>query len=488
MIWKIASAVTVVLAASTAASAGIFMWLTFATPNPDTDYVQVLNDPIETIPVDQRAWPLWRDVLPKFTRITHDAKNASYQVHYPARLEDPEQQAAVDAWLAENADLLPAIYEAASFPYSGFIYGQPETRAFIAALVRRNGQPEIDFGDAVDNRYVPKLMSILLPAVAEYRDVGRYLVLYARSRLYEGDFVEAVHALDAARQLGIQQIRSYTVVEQVAGVAIVGLAADEWFSMLYYAGPSLPPEAVEAVRDSGWMLEETEQVGSLSYETERLMFEDVVQYAFTDDGAGNGRLIPWEYQMLVVSPGSDGATSELAAVMTAAMHADRRETVAFYNRAFDAMVNKSRLPLDDPAHWSIETDYEALFADPLVARRFKLVQTMLPLLLRADTIMTESNMTRDAARAAGAITLYMHDFGRYPRSFDEVVPDYLHKPPLDVYANQPLKYKVTGEAGVVLYSIGGNFQDDGASVEKVAHKYVDRKIHADIVYWPPAGQ
>lgn len=488
MIWKIASAVTIVLVVSSVAAAGILGWLAFGEPNPQTDYVQILNDPIETIPTEQRSWPILRDLLPQFQPMPNDVKNAAFKVRYPNRIEDAEAQAAADAWLEVNAQLVPQLYTAANKPYSGFVYGQADTQEFLAALARRGGDRQINFGEQKDDPLAPKLIAILLPHLADVRDAARYMVLHARSKMFDGNYVAAIETLDATRQLGLQQMQSYTLIEQLVGAAIVRLAADEWFAMLYHAGPSLTPEAIEAIRQSEWMNPEPLEPIRMNYDGERMMFEDVVQYVFTDDGDGNGRLIPKQLQYAAGNTESEGVGGDLSAVVQAAVHADRKETMAYYNRIFDSMIEKSRLPLSDPEHWTMQAEIKQLEADKSAVQRFALVSMMLPALTRADTLIAESNMTREAARAAGAITLHLHDHGDYPRTLDLLTPEYLPSVPLDIYTGEPLTYELKGEAELFLYSVGGNFEDNGASIEVTKHQYMDHKGPADIVFWPPIAE
>jgi len=489
MIWKIASAVTIVLVVSSVAAAGILGWLAIGEPNPQVDYVQVLNDPIETIPIEQRSWPIFRELLPQFQPMPNDLKNTAFKMRFPNHIEDADQQAAADAWLAANARLLPQVYTAANRPYSGFIYGKSDTHEFIEALGERDGDRRIDVAEPSDDAVSPKLVSMLLPHLGEIRNVARYLVLHARHRMYDGDYVEAVYALDAARQLGIQQKRSYTLIEQLVGASIIQLAADEWFAMLYHAGPSLSPEAVEAIRQSNWMDPAPLETFRLNFEGERMMFEDTVQYLFTDDGEGNGRLIPRQYQAIAgLSMVVSEAPDDWSAIAAAAMHVDRRETMRVYNRLFDTMVERSRLPLHDPEHWAMDAEVEELFSEPAASMRFRLLHVMMPSLLNASWALSQSNMMREAARAAGALTLHLHDYGVYPHSLEQLTPEYIPNSPVDVYSGKPLIYRLEGEADLYLYSIGGNFEDDNASIGRTRHRYLDREFPADVVYWPPATE
>jgi hypothetical protein len=65
------------------------------------------------------------------------------------------------------------------------------------------------------------------------------------------------------------------------------------------------------------------------------------------------------------------------------------------------------------------------------------------------------------ATLACAVERYRLAHGKWPEKLEALVPQYLAKLPADVIDGQPLRYRLDGTAGYVLYSIGWNQQDDG---------------------------
>ncbi len=63
------------------------------------------------------------------------------------------------------------------------------------------------------------------------------------------------------------------------------------------------------------------------------------------------------------------------------------------------------------------------------------------------------------ARTAAALELYRRQHGDWPRTLQQLVPEYLDAVPLDPYSGRPLRY-IPGEA---VYSIGHNLNDDGGT-------------------------
>ncbi len=65
------------------------------------------------------------------------------------------------------------------------------------------------------------------------------------------------------------------------------------------------------------------------------------------------------------------------------------------------------------------------------------------------------------AALACAVERYRLAHGRLPEKLEALVPQYLVKLPNDVIDGQPLRYRLDGTDGFILYSIGWNQKDDG---------------------------
>jgi hypothetical protein len=68
------------------------------------------------------------------------------------------------------------------------------------------------------------------------------------------------------------------------------------------------------------------------------------------------------------------------------------------------------------------------------------------------------------ALIACALERYRLEHGRYPRSLDALVPQFLEALPHDLINGQPLKYELKADGRFALYSIGWNELDDGGTV------------------------
>ncbi|NOX59826.1 MAG: hypothetical protein GXP29_13355 [Planctomycetes bacterium] len=74
------------------------------------------------------------------------------------------------------------------------------------------------------------------------------------------------------------------------------------------------------------------------------------------------------------------------------------------------------------------------------------------------------------ALAALAAERYRLDNRELPRSFADLVPNYLESEPIDPFNGKPLSF-ITTEDGITIYSVGRNKTDDGGDFTIRKGKY-----------------
>jgi hypothetical protein len=67
--------------------------------------------------------------------------------------------------------------------------------------------------------------------------------------------------------------------------------------------------------------------------------------------------------------------------------------------------------------------------------------------------------------AACALARYHLATGNYPENLDQLVPQFVDKPPVDVCDGKPLRYRKLPEGQFLLYSVGWNQKDDGGATQ-----------------------
>ena len=95
-------------------------------------------------------------------------------------------------------------------------------------------------------------------------------------------------------------------------------------------------------------------------------------------------------------------------------------------------------------------------------------------------LRTETAAHRSAVACIVAILEFRNDESRLPKRLDELVPRFLNTAPIDVYSGRPFVYRVNKDGnGFVLYSVGGDQDDDGGKHTD------DTRGDGDRVFWPP---
>lgn len=482
MFWKIIVGTALTGLGGVSAGAAYVGYLWLAEPNPTVNYVEKINEPIMQIPESDRSWPVLRDAIIQMTSSPEIEKIRS-AMPLPGEATWPEAM----TWVSQNQHLLPVFMHAAQMPAYGFVYDNESTAEFLAARAAARGEPA---SQAVvqDDPLAPPTLSLLLPHLSDYRDAGRLLLLAARNELYHGDFVECWTALDSAHRLGAQLLTGQTLIEQLVGRAMMSMATQEMRRVLYELRDTITPEQLATVSESRFMTMALDSMKP-NYEGEKLFFSDVVQYIFTDDGNGNGRLIPSQFEKIEWL-GRDPSTSkedsfhrEGRYLHIAAVHADRVTTIEKYTELWNKMHERIQLPLHDPRREDAGRILDAaLQNEPL--GRFAVISTLLPNLSNADASLRESVIETNALRTIVALLRFRLDHAAFPAKLGDLVPTYIAEVAMDAYSGTELRYDSTGAHGPRLYSVGRNMKDDNGVSYVSARPSDANRMLLDLVYWP----
>ncbi|MHC4322786.1 MAG: DUF1700 domain-containing protein [Planctomycetota bacterium] len=337
------------------------------------------------------------------------------------------------------------------------------------------------------NAQEKSLWSIPLPPLQSLKDLARMVMWRSRIDQAEGRIQQSVNCcLAIARAAGHWQGKG-TLVEQLVGLAISGLAHAEIQSLLVTRKLS----AAELQR----LQEQLSQIYPGDYplmnmEGERLTFMDIVQRSFTDGGPGGGHLIPgsWNHLTNLSAPDPDGRDKRLfMPLFTAAsmVHARRDATVAKANELYDLQNEHTRMT-PYQKHISKTKSADEIMYESLPNYRFFLIQILMPASARVSEIAYRSKMGHDATLAIAATLRWQLQKDQYPATLDELVAaGFLDELPMDPYSDKPLVYKKT-DGDFILYSVGPNFEDDDGEVAifRGRPRRWGTSDAGDIILWP----
>ena len=252
----------------------------------------------------------------------------------------------------------------------------------------------------------------------------------------------------------------------------------------------------------------------------KMIRDNFLQRHFTDDGHGDGYMLPSGFGYLDETAKSagyalrfgktarqflgrastapkwswlvedDGSGSTVCDViikglgpLDAAAIAGRREVREKWAEADDAILRFAASP-----PFARDTrDYDRVMSElnsPDNLRHLAIVRQMIHDRAHAQSLgwRWQLGQSRDATLVALAIEIYRRDHGALPATLQALVPRYLPGVPVDIYDGGPMAYRVT-PSGPLLYSVGPDAVDDDGVPQPIATRF-EKSAKGDVVFFP----
>jgi type II secretory pathway pseudopilin PulG len=289
-------------------------------------------------------------------------------------------------------------------------------------------------------------------AIGKARQATRLLSAVLHEQIVRGDVAGAASALRALLALGASIANQGDMIARNTGVAIEGSALD--IVREAASNGRLTPGLARA------LLAELQRAQphpiELVFEGERMFVLDVIQRTYTDDGSGDGKLVP---RAAIESLSLDSPPALLQAG-AGGIARSRKETTKLANALVDAAIRAAR----QPHHARSLAELDALVAS--LDNRDIVLQIVL-----SDMKKPIASQDRHATQLAGAklllaIQLYRAENNRLPASLRDLVPGVLLALPIDGFAPdgmfRMLRREPTSDDArdFFLYSVGADAQDN----------------------------
>jgi len=443
------------------------VWFLTGKPTINVDYLAMLNQRNKPQVRDEdNAWPYYEKAIALFTEPNQELNeiggfSAPGRISLGSLTEDEQQK--IRKWVERN--------EAA-------------WREFVAASSRSYCYREY--------RYDPNakdedkwLFNVLMPHLVEIKGLARLGCWQALIQMDANQPRQAVEDCLAITRAGSHWQGKGTIVEQLVGTAINGLAYWEIFNILEAKSLSSA--------DLKYLQQQLLQIYPQSFplmnmEGERLLFMDAVQRLFTEGGPGGGHLVPHKLTYLGDITGSADEVRinmvRLPFYTAAAMvHVGRDETIAKGNEIYDRLGKLAKMSPYEK-HISDPNGVEGMIST-LPKYRYFLIHLLMPAIDRVSEIAYRGKASHQATVTILALKRWRLEKNEYPANLDELVAvGYLKELPADPFSDKTLVYKRVGD-DFTLYSVGYNFKDDGGESGKDSKgRPAKWRDNGDTVFWP----
>ncbi len=436
------------------------------------DYVALLNEKATSVPEHERAWPSYREVS-----IAIRENPMPGGVFLDEEIEEPawpDEQGwnHFEDWLATHSDTLTTLHTATSKSGFGFIlqgHVSEEDKELWPDEYASQQSEELLDGFVV---------SVLLPQLGPMRQMAFLLSVDAKSAAANGDASRCLQDIQSLLQIGTHVREHSLLISDLVSHSIYVIAFSTLGDIVAHAPTTFSKDQITTIRND---LASLEDKLSIRLDGERYFMYDLLQRIYTDDGNGDGRIIPVDATKLIAfteTVSSDSANSSLIPVFLAPIadicYASRKEMHDEYNRRLNFTEEQSLIPLHELKQQNslYNTPWESAKStlDP-----YFLVDLLVPALEKAMLQGKYTRAKRDATLAVLFAVQTYNETGRWPT-------DLTGAGVVDAWNGKPLLITFV-DGKPIIYSVGFNQEDDNAQFDSKAFAW-EEKSDGDWIIWP----
>jgi len=427
------------------------------------------------------AWPRYRDVLPRLGLTEHvDAANTETDridggVGWPGRSPSEEGQATWDdqvAWCTAHAADLAALRAATTLP----VLGMPLTEALSDADRAIFTDNTVTNSRAViaDTTRPFRAFGVLLPHLASIRQAARALALDATVAASRGQGSMAVDDLAAIIAMSVQVQQPRFLICDLVAIAMRSVACSRATMLLESMPEAFTDE--DLARLQRVMRSVPRDLTEMDLRSERIAFDDAVQWMYSDDGQGGGWFNPSAANLMMLNGLGEGYPGEprddvmarsmiaLTGPAAALWVADRRDLMEFYESWSNELLARKAWSLrqlhDAPP---TTTDEPLRSGDWVVKSRYLMAALLLPALERVNWSFAADRAQREAVDMAAACVRFKLARGAWPARASDLVPAFLSSVPSDPWSGQPVQMAGEGR-GFRVWSVGADLADQQGAI------------------------
>ena len=476
------------------------LWFHSAVPEPSVDYGKMLNEAVTSAPIEQQAWPHYRELWTKYG-LAEGGPESFKEIYVEddnrrlIRPTDEKWDEAV-AKLESLEELLDCFRKFSNLPHLGTPlhvdrrdYSDADMHALFPGLKREDltaGGSGLEGVSAEANKLLEGMTAgILLPHIQQFRDAARLLHVDTRLAVAQGDQERAVANIKSVHGLGKQAADAPLFVCGLVGYAVHGI------------GFGITEEVIVEhpdFFDANHLLELQQYTEDLKLPAgKKLAFEqnlakDLIQRIYSDDGNGDGRVT--------------AVGAEVKHIAIHGMFGHRTEEESLWNDApFLRPISLFSAPSRKEMEMKIEASHEQ-WIERIQSPMWEVETTdwdeslkeqddsgLLEVLLIGLDHVKIARETKLAYRDAVLLALACHRYHKanqeWPTNLDQLVGKWLKNTPIDRINGKPLNFRIKDDAPVI-YSLGRDGDDDGGVNKDLKAPWLDKTGDGDWIIWPQA--
>lgn len=420
------------------------MYFFAGQPSPRVQYVADINRAIEKTPLEDRAWPFYRRALLGFGPVAARAAQPQFsRKEWPSLLQSVKEHQAEVEWIRLGA----------AKPTLGFLIGASGS-AYDDQLWPEQKRP------AVDPAKGEGLISAAMPPLHTLRtltEVLRVDAVLARQARDGRRLLKDIHSLlGLSQQIG----ENAPLLWGLVSLATYQVAFDQIELTLREEPGLLQREDWSAIARR--LSEPRFAADLITFEAERLWFDDMLQRSFTDDGSGNGRFTPEgvQYFDAGLSIRDKRLWREVLIHPAVSLLVPSRQKLAKeHSQLVDQASANLKLPMRDADWRSFKNaldDSRKSFPDSISPVS---IAMFMPSFWHAQARAEQHLGHRDGLVVGIALEVYRRQHGHYPETLNLLVPHSLPELPVDRITGQALRYRLV-DGKPLVYSVGDDRKDD----------------------------
>lgn len=480
---RILQALGISLLAIVATYAVLFVRFNTGSPSITRNYIAELNQRNAAFPESQHALPAYDALAIAWSPIKEELLAQARVLEQS--INDPDTNAAIhniplafpddpgyEQVASAHDRILPEIdrvIAASRLPTLGVLYSDR-----FEEITDEHGQTRYRMLPPTEDPALGgNLIGVLLPWLGEARTIARLItfdaVLAARANNPQRAAESLTAVFDTARLVG----QEHTLIASLVTIAVQSEGERVLLHILHNHPDLLTESHLTAIAHTAAVSGRIAH--NLDFETERRMFGDFLQRAYTDDGHGDGHLTA-EGDLLTIlmtsgtgdagpydEPGYNTLPTRFAGPVAMLAFGSRRDQQEFHDRLMDNAEALLAAPPGSPDRQRLLKEVKDLEHELETDPRARMAALLAPAFTRCIETAHKSKAQTDAALATIAVHIHHHRTGRWPDTLADLTPHLLPTIPQDPFdPGQPIKYRVIDNTPHI-YFVGADAVDNDAT-------------------------